>query len=63
MPLVIEQLTTSLEIQDEVKIRKLVQDEVRRAVAELRGHGGFDAAQPDPSDPAAGGGPSETGGG
>jgi predicted secreted Zn-dependent protease len=56
MPVVIEELTTSLEIQDEAKIRKLVQEEITRALAEERRRGGraFDV---DPADPAAGGEP------
>jgi len=64
MPVIIEELTTSLEIEDEAKIRKLVRDEIQRELRELRralrsGGGG----EVDPADPAAAGGPQESGGG
>jgi hypothetical protein len=60
MPLVIEELSTSLEIQDEVAIKKLVREEVRRQLAEQRS-GRAPADDVDPSDPAAGGTPNEGG--
>ena len=53
-------MTTTLEIQDEAKIRKLVQEEIARALAEERRRGGL--ANPysvDPADPAAAGGPED----
>jgi hypothetical protein len=58
MALVIEELSTSLEVQDEVKIRKIVREEVQRALAAQRSRasGGEEA---DPADPAASGGPNE----
>lgn len=56
MPVVIEELTTTLEIQDELKIRKLVGEEVRRILREERAqHAGRSPASVDPSDPTGGG--------
>jgi len=56
VPVVIEELTTTLEIQDEVKIRKLVGEEVRRILREEREHRfGRSPASIDPSDPTGGG--------
>lgn len=57
MPLVIDSMTTSIQVQDDAKLRKLVQEEVKLLLAEDRkrgGHGGS-AADPDPADPDAGG--------
>lgn len=57
MPIVIEELTTTLEIQDEVRIRKLVAHEVRRVLREESDlHRGRDASSVDPTDPVAGAG-------
>jgi hypothetical protein len=64
MPVIIEELTTTFDIQDEVKIRKLVRQEIRAELAAQRrraGPGG--ALDVDPADPAASGGPLEAGGG
>lgn len=55
MPVIIEELTTTLEIEDEAQIRKLVRQEIERALREQRrGHGA--SAEADPADPAAAGG-------
>lgn len=64
MPVIIEELTTSLQIEDEAKLRKLVRDEIQRQFRDLQrmlrtGRAG----DIDPADPAAGGGPQESGGG
>lgn len=60
MPVVIEELTTTLEIRDELEIRKLVGEEVRRVLREHGHHGsGRDALQVDPTDPVAGGATNE----
>ncbi len=61
MPVVIEQLSTSFEVRDEGRIRKLVQKEIEafmnnnRRPGEMRG-------QTDPADPAAAGAPQTAGG-
>jgi hypothetical protein len=56
VPVVIEELTATLEIQDEVKIRRLVGEEVRRILREEREHGfGRSPAAVDPSDATGGG--------
>lgn len=61
MPVVIEQLSTSFEVRDEARIRKLIQKELElhekkhRRPGELRG-----AA--DPADPSASGAPQAQGG-
>lgn len=60
MPVVIEELTTTLEIQDELKIRKLVGQEVRRLLREE--HARRAAGHPtavEPSDATAGWGRDE----
>ena len=63
MPVIIEELTTTVQVQDEVRIRKLVRDEVKNVLASkerktaARGMDRVDAA-----DPAAAGGPKVTGG-
>lgn len=56
MPVVIEELTTTLEVQDEVKIRKLIKQEFERLVHEKR-EDWFrtDATSVDPSDSTAAG--------
>lgn len=61
MPIVIEELTTTLEIQDEVKIRKAIREEVRRLLREEREHRfGRSPSSIDPSD-STGGGPANEG--
>jgi len=61
MPVVIEQLSTSFEVRDEARIRKLVQKEIElflnrnRRPGEMRG-------TTDPADPGAGGAPQAQGG-
>jgi hypothetical protein len=64
MPLIIEEMSTTLEIQDESKIRKLVRQMIKEELLESKraartGSGGG----ADPADPAASGGPQESGGG
>lgn len=60
MALVIEELSTSVEVQDEVKIRKIVREEVMRALAAERARGNLPSGEGgDPTDPAAAGGPNE----
>jgi hypothetical protein len=56
MPVVIEELTTTLEIQDEVKIRKAIGEEVRRLLRQEREQRfGRSPASLDPSDSTGGG--------
>ena len=56
MPVVIEELTTTLEIQDEVKIRELVKQEFARLSQQQRQDWlSGDAASVDPADPVAAG--------
>jgi hypothetical protein len=56
VPVVIEELTTTLEVQDEVKIRKLVGDELRRLLREQREQRfSPNPSAVDPADPTAGG--------
>jgi hypothetical protein len=61
MPVVIEELATTFEIRDEVKIRRLVREEVRSLMeAERRRRAGrFESS--DPTDPAAGSGSGDEG--
>ncbi|MEM9189371.1 MAG: hypothetical protein AAGF12_09355 [Myxococcota bacterium] len=55
MPLVIERMTTTLEIQDEVHIRRLVRDEIERCLREQdRTRTARRDRQVDPRDPSAG---------
>jgi hypothetical protein len=63
MPVIIEELTTSLELEDEAKIRKLIRDEVEQCLQEFRRSMRSGGGDVDPSDPAAAGGPQESGGG
>jgi hypothetical protein len=63
MPLIIEEMSTTLEIHDEAKIRKLVKQMIRDELAQQKraaSSGGVNGA--DPADPAAGGGPENAGG-
>ena len=62
MPVIIGELSTTLEIQDEAKIRRLVREEIRRELMERRRAERSGAAEVDPADPSAGGSPKETGG-
>jgi hypothetical protein len=60
MPVVIEELSTSFQVHDEVKIRRLVRDEIKRVMAEQRrGERGTASNDANPSDPGAAGGPNE----
>lgn len=55
MPVVIEEMSTTLELKDEAKIRELVQEEIKKALA---GHGAgrlTAGEELDPADPGAGG--------
>jgi hypothetical protein len=59
MPVMIEDLSTSLDVQDQDKLRELVRREVENA---LRGRGaGLNGSGPNPADPGAGGKPLEPG--
>ncbi len=63
MPLVIEEMSATLEIQDEVKIRKLIKQVVREELMQQRqAQRSGSGADVDPADPAAGGS-QESGGG
>jgi len=55
VPVVIEELTTTLEVQDEVKVRRLVVDEIRRYLREHRDSLHARGADVDPADPTASG--------
>jgi hypothetical protein len=60
MPVVIEELSASFQVRDEVKIRRVVRDEIERYMNQDRHRGGAsnrDAGNP--ADPGAGGGPNE----
>lgn len=59
MPVVIEQLSTSFQVRDESRIRKLIQKEIQLH-AKKKTPGA--TKLPDPADPAAAGAP-QTGGG
>lgn len=64
MPLIIEEMSTTLEIQDEAKIRKLVKQMIKDEMQEMkRASRTGSGAGADPADPAAAGGPQESGGG
>lgn len=55
MPVVIERMTTTLEIQDELRIRRLVREEVNRAIADRERTATSRRDQRvDPRDPAVG---------
>ncbi|MCA9627657.1 MAG: hypothetical protein KC766_08330 [Myxococcales bacterium] len=58
MALVIEELTTSLDVQDEMQLRQLVKQEVARALAAQRASGMIPRGDgdADPTDPGAAGG-------
>jgi hypothetical protein len=58
MPVTIEEMTSHFEVRDQAKLKKLVQEEVKKAVAQQR-QGGAGGA--DPADPSAGGRPNEGG--
>lgn len=60
MPLIIEELSTELEVRDEVKLRRVVREEIDRYFKATRGRVGA-AAEIDPADPAAAGKPTENG--
>jgi hypothetical protein len=59
MPVTIEEMTSHFEVRDQAKLKKLVQEEVKKAVAQQRPGGGKGGA--DPADPSAGGRPNEGG--
>lgn len=53
MPVIIEELSTHLDVTDEAKLRELVQEEIKRAMAGTgTGYRGADASI-DPADPNA----------
>lgn len=54
MAIVIESMTTTLEIHDEVKIRRLVREEIRRAAEERERDASRPEGRVDPRDPSAG---------
>jgi hypothetical protein len=58
MPLMIEELSTSLEVQDDVKLRAMVREEIQKYMRHARAEGASSTAV-DPADPAAAGGPYE----
>ncbi|HXT98800.1 MAG TPA: hypothetical protein VN853_21050 [Polyangia bacterium] len=60
MPVVIEQLSTSFQVRDESRIRKLIQKEIELNAKNAKRTGQM--KRPDPADPAAAGAP-QTGGG
>jgi hypothetical protein len=60
MPVTIEEMTSHFEVRDQAKLKKLVQEEVKKAVAQ-QGRGGAGAGGADPADPSAGGRPNEGG--
>ena len=60
MPVVIEQLSTSFQVRDESRIRKLIQKEIELHAKKAKRPG--EMKGPDPADPAAAGAP-QTGGG
>ena len=59
MPVVIEQLSTSFQVRDESRIRKLIQKEIELHSKKKKSG---ETKRPDPADPAAAGAP-QTGGG
>lgn len=62
MPVIIEELTTTLEIRDEVKIRKLVREEIAHAMRDEQRKRAVGRDRVDPTDPAASGRPGQGGG-
>jgi hypothetical protein len=61
MPVVIEQLSTSFEVRDEARIRKLIQKEIEQFMNRNRRPGEM-RGPIDPADPGAGGAPQAQGG-
>jgi hypothetical protein len=61
MPVVIEQLSTSFEVRDEARIRRLIQKEIERFMSTNRRPGDLRGGT-DPADPAAAGAPQSQGG-
>jgi hypothetical protein len=61
MPVIIEQLSTSFQVRDEGRIRKLIRKEIELHAGKTRRPGEMKGAG-DPADPAAAGAP-QTGGG
>jgi hypothetical protein len=60
MPVVIEELSASFQVRDEVKIRRVVRDEIERYMNQDRNRGGNSNRDGgNPADPGAGGGPNE----
>ena len=62
MPVVINELSTSFQVRDEARVKKLVQKEVEMALKKSKRGGGDGKEGPDPTDPAAGGAPQAQGG-
>lgn len=58
MALVIEELTTSVDVQDEVQLRQMVRQEIAKALAAQRASGMIPRGEgdADPTDPGAAGG-------
>lgn len=63
MPVVIEELSTRFDIHDEVKIRKLVREEIHTYMKESRSVAQGGRSTADPANPAAADVPSEERGG
>jgi hypothetical protein len=61
MPVVIEELSTTFQVRDEARIRKLVQKEIEIFMKKNRRPGEM-AGAADPADPAAAGAPQAQGG-
>jgi len=57
MPVVIKEMTSSFDVKDEAKIRKMIVQEVKKGLAAQKNQKG--SGGPDPADPAASGRPGE----
>jgi hypothetical protein len=60
MPVMIEEMLTSLDVQDQEKLRELIRKEIEAAL-EMRGPGRKSGSGLDPADPGAGSKPSHMG--
>jgi hypothetical protein len=58
MPVVIKDMTSSFDVRDEAKIRKMIAQEVKKGIAAEK-QKGAGSGGPDPADPAASGRPGE----
>lgn len=61
MPIMIDELSTSIHVRDEAKLRQAVREEIEKYMTEVR-RAGNGRPPANPADPAAAGGPNETGG-